>query len=151
VKVRNPLSGFLLTILGALGLSVLVPIPVVLFVPWIEIQVFIIGFIMFAIGVVAGRSSLLGSMGFVGAFVGGFFGSLAFSFLLWPTGWEYLLALLYSAICGLGGAVTGKLGLRRIDRMVQSMPKSKRCSRCGARVGLSARKCWSCRAYLPPT
>ncbi len=148
--VRNPLSGFVLTILSALGLSVLASVPV-LFVPYVELQVVILGFVMFAVGVVAGRWSLLGSMGYVGAFVGGFFGFLAFQFLLWPTGWEYLLALLYGAIGGLGGAVTGKLGLRRVEKMVQSMPKSRRCQRCGARVGLSARKCWSCRAYLPPT
>jgi ribosomal protein L40E len=47
--------------------------------------------------------------------------------------------------------VSGKLGLRRIERMSETGLKMRRCLKCGAKVGVAARKCWSCRAYLPPT
>ncbi len=149
-KLRNPLSGFAITILGSLGLTFLMSLPIL----WptllpIELRMIILAFVVFAMGAVAGRSSLLGFMGFVGAFVGGFFGAVLGQYLFAPTGWEFLLALGFGAACGLGGLVTGKLGLRRVASAVRHMPQSRRCMRCGARVGLSATKCWSCRAYLP--
>lgn len=154
-KVRNPLSSLLLTILAAAALSALVAVPVLLFpllgLPHVELAVFYLAFASFGVGLLAGRTSFLGSMGFTGGLLGGFTGLLLFQLLLWPTGWEYLLALGLGAVCGLGGMATGKLGIRRVTRAIDSLPKLRRCQRCGSRVGLSARRCWSCKAYLPPT
>jgi ribosomal protein L40E len=62
-----------------------------------------------------------------------------------------LLDFAFGAVCGAGGLVMGRVGLRRIDRMAEHAMKMRRCLRCGAKVGIAARKCWSCRAYLPPT
>ena len=155
--VRNPLMGFALTILGALGLSFLVGVPV-LFLPQRELLFFYLPFALFGVGLFAGRTSFLGSLGFVGATVGGFVGVYVFQALfmpagwpMWPAGWEVLLTLAFGAACGLGGLATGKLGLRRIEKLTERAPKMRRCHKCGAKVGTAARKCWSCRAYLPPT
>ena len=147
--IHNPLSSFVMTILGALGLSMVAAIPT-LFVSIFELRIIVLSFALVGVGAVSGRSSIIGSMGFVGAFVGGFVGILAFQFTLWPTaGWEFMLALYFGALCGLGGLATGKLGLRRLEKAVKDMPQIRRCQRCGAKVGLSASKCWSCRASLP--
>jgi ribosomal protein L40E len=70
---------------------------------------------------------------------------------MWPAAWAFLLDAAFGAACGLGGLVSGKLGLRRIERMSETGLKMRRCLKCGAKVGVAARKCWSCRAYLPPT
>ena len=155
--VRNPLSGLALTILGALGLSFLVGLPI-LFLPAREIGLLYLPFVLFGIGMFAGRSSYIGFMGFAGATLGAFVGMYAFRSLflptgwpMWPSGWGILLDVGFALACGLGGLATGKLGLRRIERMTAHGPKVRRCRRCGAKVGLTARKCWSCRAYLPPT
>jgi len=153
--VRNPLSALVVTILTALGLTLLVGVPT-LFLPYFELQLIILSFAAVGVGAVAGRSSLIGSMGLAGALVGGFFGSFVFvvavaePIFFWPTvGLELFIALWLGALCGLGGLLTGKLGLRRIEKAVQAMPQQRRCGRCGAKVGLNATKCWSCRAYLP--
>ena len=154
VTVRNPLSALVVTIISSLGLIILAGVPV-LFLPFIELQLIVLSFAAVGIGAVAGRSSLIGSMGFAGALVGGFFGSFLFQLVVeslgysWPVGWELLIALGLGALCGLGGLLTGKLGIRRVEKAVQAMPQQRRCSRCGAKVGITARKCWSCRAYLP--
>jgi len=147
--IHNPLSSFVLTIIAALGLSIVAALPT-LFVSVFEFRIIVMSFALVGVGAVAGRSSLIGSMGFVGSFVGGFAGILAFQFTVWPTaGWEFMLALYFGALCGLGGLATGKLGLRRLEKAVKDMPQIRRCQRCGAKVGLSASKCWSCRASLP--
>lgn len=155
--VRNPLSGLALTILGALGLSFLVGLPI-LFLPAREIGLLYLPFVLFGIGMFAGRSSYIGFMGFAGATLGAFVAMYAFRSLflptgwpMWPSGWGILLDVGFALACGLGGLATGKLGLRRIERMTAHGAKVRRCRRCGAKVGLTARKCWSCRAYLPPT
>lgn len=152
--VRNPLSAFVVTILGSLGLSIIVagltiflPLPITLV---FELRMIILSFALVGVGAIAGRSSIIGSMGFVGAFVGGFTGILLFQLFLWPTaGLEFIFALYFGALAGVGGLVTGKLGLRRVEKIVSAMPQARRCQKCGAKVGLSATKCWSCRAFLP--
>jgi len=153
-RLRNPLTSLLLTILAAAGLAALVAVPVLVF-PWVglkvfELQVFYLGFASFMAGMLAGRASFIGSMGLVGALLGGFVGILVFQFIIWPTGLEYFLALGMGGLSGLGGLVTGKLGVRRVQRAIQELPELRRCQRCGSRVGLSALRCWSCKAYLPP-
>ena len=160
-NVRNPIFSLILTMTAAAGLSVLLAIPVFLFpllgLPYFELQVFCLAFAAFGVGMIAGRASFLGSMGFTGALIGGFAGFLLFQWifrptgwLLWPSGWEFLLALGLAGLCGVGGLSTGKLGVRRVERAIQELPELRRCQRCGTRVGLSARRCWSCKAYLPP-
>ncbi|HTD81227.1 MAG TPA: hypothetical protein VK723_03645 [Thermoplasmata archaeon] len=157
--VRNPLSAFIITIFAALTLSLLVAslirVIFLFFLPQnlsgaFEMQLIILSFSLVAVGAVAGRFSIIGSMGFVGSLVGGFFATFLFQTLLFPTDWMVLLALFWGALIGLGGLLTGKLGLRRIDRALSAMPQARKCQRCGAKVGLSAQKCWSCRAFLPP-
>jgi len=156
--VRNPLAGFAITIFGALALSFLVCFPYK-FLPQPELVYFYLPFALFGGGMLSGRSGFLGIVGFVGGTLGGFLGIFAFQQLpfvpqtwpLWPVEWTFLLDFAFGAICGAGGLVVGRIGLRRIDRMADHGMKMRRCLRCGAKVGIAARKCWSCRAYLPPT
>lgn len=158
---RNPLAGFVLTILGALVLSFLLSVPILLFISFraAEITLFYLPFALFGAGMFAGRTSYIGFMGFAGATLGAFVGIYLFhaffpavEWPLWPLpGWEILLDIGFALACGLGGLATGRLGLRRLERMTAGGSKMRRCRKCGATVGLSARKCWSCKAYLPPT
>ena len=157
VALRNPLAGFGLTVLGATVLSFLVSVPI-LFLPQPELVFFYLPFALFAVGFFSARTSFIGMLGFVGGTVGGFVGISAFQFLfmpsgwpLWPAGLEVLLTLGFAATCGLGGFSTGALGLRRMERMADHAMKMRRCAKCGAKVGVAARKCWSCHSYLPPT
>src|SRR2546427_8156288 len=156
--VRNPLAGFALTIVGALGLAFLVGVPFILFVPQFDrgLIYFYLPFALFGAGFFAGRTTFLGSLGFLGGTLGGFLGLYAFQSLFVPQGWPLwpawtsLITLGFSAMCGLGGLATGKLGLRRIDRMTANAPKMRRWPKSGAKGGGAARKGWARRAYLPP-
>ena len=155
--IRNPLAGFAITIFGALALAFLVGIPS-LFLPQAELVYFYLPFALFGVGMLSGRSGFLGTLGFVGGTLGGFVGIYVFQSLfvpqgwpIWPAGLAILLDFAFGALCGAGGLVMGRVGLRRIDRMAEPAMKMRRCLRCGAKVGIAARKCWSCRAYLPPT
>ena len=162
-SVRNPLAGFGLTILGTVGLSFLAGIPI-LFLPQRELAYFYFPFALFGVSVFSGRTTFLGSLGFMGALLGGIVGVYIFQSLFLPAGWplstavptwlsgsQFLMTLSLGAVCGLGGAASGKLGLKRIERLTDRAPKMRRCLKCGANVGMSAQKCWSCRSYLPPT
>jgi len=156
-SIRNPLAGFGITIFGAMGLSFLVGIPT-LFLPQGELIYFYLPFALFGVGMFSGRSGFLGSLGFIGATLGGFIGIHTFQLLfvtqgwpMWPSDLTILLNFAFGALCGVGGLVMGKLGLRRFEKITEHAPKMRRCTRCGAKVGIAARKCWSCRAYLPPT
>jgi ribosomal protein L40E len=162
VSVRNPLAGFAITILGTVALSFLVGIPILLLPR--DLVYFYLPFALFAVGVFSGRTTFLGSLGFMGALIGGIVGVYAFQALFLPAGWplttgvpvwltgtSVITILLFGSACGLGGAASGKLGLKRIERLTERAPKMRRCLKCGAKVGVSARKCWSCRSFLPPT
>lgn len=156
-SIRNPLAGFGITIFGALGLSFLAGLPT-LFLPQRELIYFYLPFALFGVGMFSGRSGFLGSLGFIGATMGGFVGIHTFQLLfvtqgwpMWPPDLTILMNFAFGALCGVGGLVMGKLGLRRVERITEHAPKMRRCMRCGAKVGIAARKCWSCRAYLPPT
>jgi ribosomal protein L40E len=159
-EIRHPVAGFVITILGSTGLSFLAALPLLFLTPLTqrEIVYFYLPFALFAVGMFAGRSGFLGSLGFIGATMGGFIGTYAFQALfiprgwpLWPADWTILLTLAFGAACGAGGLAMGKLGMRRVEQITQRAPKMRRCLKCGAKVGMAARKCWSCRAYLPPT
>lgn len=156
-SVRNPLAGFGITICVSLGLSFFAGLGVRI-LPQPELVYLYLPFALFGIGMFAGRGGFLGSVGFVGATIGAFIGTYAVQLLfipwgwpMWPADWTVLLTLAFGAACGLGGLVMGKIGLRRIDRLSEHGPKMRRCLRCGVKVGVAARKCWSCRGYLPPT
>lgn len=156
-SVRNPLAGFAITICFSLGLSFLAGLPV-LILPQPELVYFYLPFALFGVGLFAGRGGFLGSVGFAGATLGAFIGTFAVQSLFVPRGWPMwpadltiLLTLAFGAACGFGGLVMGKIGLRRIDRLSEHGPKMRRCLKCGAKVGIAARKCWSCHGYLPPT
>jgi len=153
--VRNPLSAFVMTIIAAFGLCLLIGVVIhyvlqILLPGAFEMEIIILSFSVVALGAVAGRFSIIGSMGLVGSLVGGFFAMLTFQTFFFLTDWTFPLSLFWGALTGAGGLLTGKLGLRRIDRALSAMPQMRRCARCGAKVGLNAQKCWSCRAFLPP-
>src|SRR2546425_2675221 len=84
--VRNPLAGFGLTILGTLGLSFLAGIPI-LFLPQRELTYFYFPFALFGVGVFSGRTTFLGSLGFIGGRLGGISGVWLFQVLFLPARW----------------------------------------------------------------
>src|SRR3972149_10054676 len=90
-NVRNPIFSLLLTMTMAAGLSLLLAIPVVLFpllgLPYFELQVFCLAFAAFGVGMIAGRASFLGSMGFAGALIGGLAGFPLFPLVFPPVRW----------------------------------------------------------------
>src|SRR5438128_12436587 len=118
VSVRNPLAGFGITILGTVALSFLVGIPI-LFLPH-DLAYFYFPFALFAVGVFSGRTTFLGSLGFMGALIGGIVGVYIFQSLFLPAGWplstavptwlsgsQFLMTLSLGAVCGLRGAAAG--------------------------------------------
>jgi ribosomal protein L40E len=157
-NIRNPLAGFGITIAGAAGLSFLAALPLWFLLTLQDALVyFYLPFVLFGVGLFSGRSGFLGSLGFIGATMGGFIGTHAYQILflpngwpLWPADWTVVMTFAFGAACGAGGLAMGKLGLRRVEQITEQAPKMRRCTRCGAKVGMAARKCWSCRASLPP-
>lgn len=147
--VRNPLAGFMLAILSALGLSAVAGYAST-YVPYMEFRLFFLGFAFFGIGAFAGRKTYLGSLGFVGAYLGTFLGFYLVEQFFAADFWigPQALALVLAFAAGLGGFVTGKIGVHRLERQQRFTSGLRRCSSCGARVGVSARKCWSCKATL---
>jgi hypothetical protein len=121
-----------------------------IFIPYLEFRLFFLGFVFFGAGAFAGRKTYMGSLGFVGAYLGAFLGFSLAEQLFWePTfPWMEPLALGLAVAAGLGGFMMGKIGVHRLEREQRVTPGLRRCSRCGARVGVSARKCWSCKAFL---
>lgn len=151
---RNPLSGFMLAILVSLiGAGIVGYVST--YVPYLEFRLFFIGFGLLAVGYIAGRRTFLGSLGFVGTYLGAFVGFYAAESWFWgraPTDLAFLslelLAFVMALAAGLGGFLSGKLGIVRLERARATQPLVRRCSSCGARVGWSAHKCWSCKAVL---
>src|SRR2546426_2524852 len=121
--VRNPLAGFGLTILGTLGLSFLAGIPI-LFLPQRELTYFYFPFALFGVGVFSGRTTFLGSLGFIGGLLRGIAGVWLFQFLflparwpLWPPSLQDLITLGVGAACGLRGGPPGKVRLTPVRRL----------------------------------
>ena len=69
-KIRNPVTGMLFTLGEAfvIGLGLCLP---TFIIPVPELDFIYLGFAFLAAGVVAGRETIAGFMGFLGAFVGG--------------------------------------------------------------------------------
>ena len=145
--VRNPLAGFMLAILTSVALSAAVSFAST-FIPFLEFRLFFLGMALFGVGALAGRRTFLGSLGFLGAYLGAFVGLYLIEQIFWVNPWIELIALVLGLAAGLGGFVTGKIGVARLERSAKYMPGLRRCSSCGARVGASAHKCWSCKATL---
>ncbi len=145
--VRNPLAGFALAILVAAPLSAAATV-VSTFIPYTEFQLFALGFALFGIGAFAARKTYMGFLGLVGGYLGGFVGVYLAEQFFWRNPWMELLALGLACAPALGGLVTGKLGVLRLDRIRYIKPTVRRCRSCGSRVGVSAVKCWSCKAVL---
>lgn len=153
-RVRNPMAGTLVTLAESLGVGFALCIPTI-FIPIFELRLLYLGFAVLGTGFLAGRASIAGFLGFAGAFIGTF---LAIYIWLSIAGWlgaplplwglDIFFALGFGALGGLGASATGALGVRRVERMIASAPKTRTCERCGSRVGIAARKCWSCRATL---
>lgn len=133
-------------------MAALLCIPVVigaLYIPYMEFLLFYMGFAMFAAGAFAGRTSYMASSGFAGSYAGAFVGLYVTMSAIYPIPWMLYFALIFPLAAGLGGMVTGRLGSRRLDKVAVDAPKVRRCPRCGAQVGVSARRCWDCHAALP--
>lgn len=149
-NVRNPLSGFLLTIMVA-ALSCVPIVIAAIFIPYMEFLLFYLGFAMFAAGVLAGRASYMALMGLSGGYIGGFVGLFTMMSLIYPIQLLLYFAFLFPLATALGGAVSGSLHGRHLNQVLVAAPKTRRCPRCGAQVGISARRCWDCHASLPAT
>jgi hypothetical protein len=146
--VRNPLAGFAIASLASFVLSAVAGV-LSMSIPFTEFRLFALGFGLFTIGALSSRKVFLGSLGFVGAYLGGFLGFYLSELFVWPNPWQELLALAVGLAAGVGGFVSGKIGVIRLERMGRFAPTQRRCHNCGERVGMSARKCWSCKASLP--
>ena len=146
--LRNPLAGFALAIAttaliaGVAGFAST-------FLAYMEFRLFFLGFALFAAGFLAARRTFLGFLGFVGAYLGAFAGVYVAELLFWTDAPMEILALALALAAGLGGLLAGKIGILQLDRMKAHAPTQRRCHNCGARVGVSAHKCWSCKASLP--
>src|SRR5437763_11425423 len=151
-SVRNPLAGFGLTILGTVGLSFLAGIPI-LFLPQRELAYFYFPFALFGVSVFSGRTTFLGSLGFMGALLGGIVGVYIFQSLFLPAGWplstavptwlsgsQFLMTLSLGAVCGLAGAAAVHLGVHRTQRPTDRATKMRRCLTCAMNVGMSAQQ-----------
>src|SRR5437899_11114549 len=153
VSVRNPLAGFGITILGTVAVTFLVGISILCLPP--GLAYFYFPFAVFAVGVFSGRTTFIGSLGFMGALIGGIVGVYAFQALFLPAGWpltagvpvwltgvSFITVLLFGAAFGLGGAASVQLGLKRIVRLNDRAPKMRRCLKCVEMAGMAASK-WS--------
>jgi len=146
---RNPLLSFLITTVAAAGLSGGASLGALL-LPYAEFRLFYLGLVLFAMGFLAGRASYIGFMSFAGGYVGGFWGVYVFRQLVWYLEWYWFwpIAAGMAFSCGLGCFLSSKLMGQRLDREIQAAPRTRRCQRCGAKVGIGARKCWDCNAPL---
>ena len=145
--LRNPLAGFALALVTT-ALVASVAGFASTFLPYLEFRLFFLGFALFAAGFLAARRTFLGSLGFAGAYLGAFAGFYVAELLFWTDVPMELLALALALAAGLGGFVAGKVGIVQLARMKALAPTLRRCHSCGARVGLTAHKCWSCKASL---
>ncbi|HYM39772.1 MAG TPA: hypothetical protein VEY12_06485 [Thermoplasmata archaeon] len=148
VPYRNPLTGFVLAIFVSFLGSALAGYFVSTYVPYLEFRLFFLGFGLFAVGAIAARRTFLGSLGFVGCYLGGFLGLYVAELLWWFNSYQEIVALGLALGAGAGGFVMSKLGVHRLERAQRVQPGVRRCANCGARVGTSAHKCWSCKATL---
>ena len=149
--IRNPIAGFVLAILVSAPLAAVVGYAST-FIPYLEFRLFFLGFGLFATGTVAARKTFLGSLGFVGTYLGSFVGLYFAEIFLWSNPdlvpYHLILAAVLALAGGAAAFMMGRVGIHTLARMRRVTPGVRRCASCGARVGVSARRCWSCKAAL---
>jgi hypothetical protein len=145
--IRNPLSAFVLAILATALLSGVAGYAST-FIPFVEFRLFALGFALFGIGALAGRRTFVGALSFVGTYLGAFVGLLLAQELFWFNPWQEIIALGLALAAGTGGFMMGKVGVHHLARSQRVTSGQRRCGNCGAKVGASAHKCWSCKAAL---
>ena len=99
-------------------------------------------------GSLAGRSGIFAMAAFALTFLGGFVGYAVFFGLAFSPA-NFLFAAIHGLVAGVGGwaAAKRKFVKLKAEVLLESEDK-RRCKMCGVRVGLWAKKCWSCRASL---
>ncbi|HMA05341.1 MAG TPA: hypothetical protein VKO45_05380, partial [Methanomicrobiales archaeon] len=80
--VRNPLAGFALAIVTAAALSGVAGFASS-FIPYLEFRLFFLGVGLCGVGALAGRRTFLGSLGFMGSYLGAFLGLYTAEALFW--------------------------------------------------------------------
>jgi len=107
------------------------------------------GVAAFAIaGGLAGRSGIFALAAFALTFLGGFVGYVVFFGLAFSAA-NLLFALIHGLVAGVGGWGSAKRHIVKFKaEVLLENEEKRRCKMCGVRVGLWAKKCWSCRASL---
>lgn len=151
-RTLNPLRALFGTIGRSAAFGVLLALPTLILpflgLPFWELQAYLLSFLFLAAGFLAGRAAIAGFLGASGAWVGGTLSAFLFQSVFWSPGPNVLLVAAYGGLCALGGAIAGKMDSRRLEIALREQPRNRLCTRCGSRVGLIARKCWSCKSHL---
>jgi hypothetical protein len=99
-------------------------------------------------GGVAGRAGTFPWAAFAVTFVGGFIGYAVF-FGLALLALNLVFMILHALIAGMSGWASATRHVSGVRMKVHLENEEKRrCKMCGVRVGIWAKKCWSCRASL---
>jgi len=151
MAVRNPLVALFMTLFETAIFAPLLCVPLLLF-PFFglpsEISLFWAVAAFSVAGGVAGRSGIFALAAFAQTLLGGFLGYVVFFGLAFSSA-NLLFALIHGLVAGVGGWAAANRHVVKFKAEVQLENEEKRrCKGCGVRVGLSAKKCWSCRASL---
>jgi len=154
MAVRSPFLGLAATFAWTAALTSLLSLPVILFealgLPQ-EVPLFYRIGAFAAAGALAIRLSHAITFGWTAlpiAFLGGFTGYIAFGAIVGPA-IDLGVAAIHATVAGVGAWAASTFLEPKLTREVRLESEGKRrCRVCGARVGLKARRCWSCRASL---
>ena len=151
MAVRNPLVALFMTLFETAIFSPILCVPLLLFPPLgLPVELSLLwGIAAFAAaGAIAGRFATFAATAFVMTFIGGFIGYAVFFGLAFAPV-NLLHTAMYALIAGVGGWASAKRRASVVREEVDLEAADKRrCKVCGVRVGLWAKKCWSCRASL---
>jgi hypothetical protein len=99
-------------------------------------------------GGLAGRSGIFAMAALALTFIGGFVGYAVFFGLAFSPA-NLLFAAIHGLVAGVAGWAAAKRKFVKIKtEVLLENEEKRRCKMCGVRVGLWAKKCWSCRASL---
>ena len=151
MAIRNPFTAAFLTLAEAAALAVLLRAPVLAFGPLglpPEVPTFYVVAAFALAGWLAGRSGRFPLAAFPAAFLGGFVGYAAFALLVGAPA-DLVHAAIHAAVAGAGAwaSATWRMATFTPESALENA-ETRRCRMCGARVGLKARRCWSCRSSL---
>src|SRR2546427_3679692 len=153
MAVRNPLVAVFGTLAEAAIFAPLLAIPLVIFsylsLPFLMLISLAYGLAAFAIaGFLAGRAGTFAFAAFPVAFLGGFLGYFVFFAIAFPPV-NLLFAAMYATIEAGAAWASATRRMSKVHAEVRLENEEKRrCRLCGARVGVKATHCWSCRASL---